>query len=101
MRRPAARAGGLELTSPSHTTALVRSLFRELDQLSASVSYRGYEFDDFLDSPIVRVLSFRNLFLQRALIQAGERLPVNLRFLLRINKHSSTKANGLFARGVA
>jgi hypothetical protein len=67
--------------------------------LSASVSYRGYEFDDFLDSPIVRALTFRNLFLQRVFIQAGERLPVNLRPLLQISKHSSTKANGFFARG--
>jgi hypothetical protein len=73
--------------------------FVELDRLVSAASYRGYEFDDFLGSPILRALSFDNLLLKRIFIQVGERLPWNLRPLLGIHKLASTKANGFFARG--
>jgi hypothetical protein len=71
----------------------------ELDRAVAAVDYCGYEFDDFLGSPIVRALSFDNLLLKRIFIQVGERLPWNVRPLLRVRKLPSTKANGFFARG--
>jgi hypothetical protein len=73
--------------------------FVELDRLVSSAGYGGYEFDDFLGSPIVRALSFDNLLLKRIFIQMGERLPWNVRPLLGVRKLASTKANGFFARG--
>jgi hypothetical protein len=78
---------------------LVRDHFSELDRLVSAAGYRGYEFDDFLSSPILRALSFNNLLLQRIYIQLGERLPLNLRPLLGVQRLLSTKANGFFARG--
>ena len=71
----------------------------ELDNLVTAIDYRGYEFDDFLDSPILRTLSFDSLLLKRIYIQVGERLPWNIRPLLAVRKLPSTKANGFFARG--
>lgn len=76
----------------------VMDRFVDLDRLVSEADYRGYEFDDFLGSPILRALSFDNLLLKRIFIQAGERLPWNLRPLLGVRKLPSTKANGFFAR---
>jgi len=73
--------------------------FAELDKCVERSGYRGYEFDDFLASPILRAASLGNLFLQRVFIQIGEKLPINLRPLLGIRKLPSAKANGYFARG--
>jgi uncharacterized protein YyaL (SSP411 family) len=61
--------------------------------------YRGYEFDDFLASPLVRLLCFNHLYLQRVAIQVGKLLPFNIRPLLGIPKLESTKARGFFAKG--
>jgi hypothetical protein len=61
--------------------------------------YRGYEFDDFLSSPLARLLSLNNLFLQRVAVQVGELLPLNVRPLLGIRKLESAKARGFFAKG--
>ena len=83
---------------PANTIPVLGRLV-ELDSLVTAVDYRGYEFDDFLDSPIVRALSFDNLLLKRIFIQVGERLPWNIRPLLAVRKLPSTKANGFFARG--
>jgi hypothetical protein len=77
----------------------VLDLFVELDRLVTAAGYRGYEFDDFLASPILRALSFDNLLLKRIFIQVGERLPWDVRPLLGVPKLASTKANGFFARG--
>jgi hypothetical protein len=63
------------------------------------VNYRGYEFDDLLGSPFVRLLTGRNLLLQRIAIQAGRRSVVNLRPLLGVKKLESSKAYGFFAKG--
>ena len=85
--------------TPMPTSADVILRLSELDRLAAGVDYRGYEFDDFLASPLVRALSFDNLLLERIFIQVGERLPWNVRPLLGIPKLPSSKAEGFFARG--
>ena len=61
--------------------------------------YRGYEFDDYLESPIAKKLLANRLFLQRVWIQVGQKMPVNLRPLLGIPKLESSKARGFFAKG--
>jgi hypothetical protein len=73
--------------------------FDQLDGRVEASGYRGYEFDDFLASPILRRLSLGSLFVQRVFVQVGERLPFNVRPLLGIERLPSTKANGFFARG--
>ena len=62
-------------------------------------AFQGWEFDDFLASPLVRLLSVGNLFLQRVWLQVGERLPINLRPVICVPYLPSTKGSGYFARG--
>jgi len=89
-----------EIASPlPDAQAQTQSCFSELAELVEGEGYSGYEFDDFLGSPILRALSFNNLLLQRIFIQIGERSPINLRPLLGVRKRQSTKGNGFFARG--
>jgi len=73
--------------------------FLKLHRHLLKESYRGYEFDDFLSSPLLRAVSRRNLLLQRVFVQVGELLPINVRALLGIRKLESAKARGFFARG--
>jgi hypothetical protein len=84
---------------PGKRAALASQAFVELHRYLQQQQYCGYEFDDFLGSPVVRLLSLNNLFLQRAAIQVGELLPLNVRPLLGIRKLESTKARGFFAKG--
>jgi hypothetical protein len=79
--------------------ALASQAFLGLHCYLRHQAYRGYEFDDFLGSPLVRFLSLNNLFLQRVAVQVGELLPLNVRPLLGIKKLESTKARGFFAKG--
>lgn len=81
------------------TAELAETAFWRLHAYEEQQEYRGYEFDDFLASPICRFLSFGNLFLKRVWIQVGERCPINLRPILGIPKLESTKARGFFAKG--
>lgn len=60
--------------------------------------YQGWEFDDFLASPVVRALCINNLLLRRIWIQVGELLPWNVRRLLGVACLPSTKASGFIAR---
>lgn len=61
--------------------------------------YRGWEFDDVLAGRIPRALAGNSLLRQRVAIQVGERVPLNIRPLLRVPKLDSAKARGFFARG--
>ena len=81
--------------SAAHASQAFLGLHRYLQQQQ----YRGYEFDDFLASPVARLLSLDSLFLQRVAVQVGEILPLNVRPLLGIRKLESTKARGFFAKG--
>jgi hypothetical protein len=78
---------------------LASQAFLGLHRYLQQQHYRGYEFDDFLASQAVRLLSLNSLFLQRVAVQAGELLPLNVRPLLGIRKLESTKARGFFAKG--
>lgn len=85
---------------PSHeSVALASQAFLRLRRYLQDHRYRGYEFDDFLGSPLIQLLSCNNLFLQRVAVQVGELLPLNVRPLLGIRKLESTKARGFFAKG--
>ncbi len=87
------------IDATSSTLTLLEHSFAQLHRFVAKEQYRGYEFDDFLASPLCRFLSFGNLFLKRVWIQVGERLPFNIRPLIGIPKLESTKARGFFAKG--
>jgi hypothetical protein len=76
-----------------------RDSFLDLHGYVQRNEYRGYEFDDFLGSPILGAMSRGNLLWQRIFIQAGELLPINLRPLLGVRKLESAKARGFFAKG--
>ena len=78
--------------------ALANQAFLGLHRHLQQEHYRGYEFDDFLGSPLVRFFSFNNLFLQRLAVQAGELIPLNVRPFMSIRKLESTKARGFFAK---
>lgn len=71
----------------------------ELHGWAEAASYRGWEFDDLLASPLVRRLTLGRPFLKRVWIQVGARLPWNPRPLLGVPELPSTKASGYFARG--
>ncbi len=79
---------------------ILNSILR-LHSYLVSVNFKGYEFDDFLGSPIINLLTFNNLLLKRIAIQVGELLPFNLRPLLNIKKMDSFKARAFLAEGSA
>ena len=61
--------------------------------------YRGYDTFDGLSSPILRPLTFETRFLRTVLLQGVRRFPVNLRPVLGIKTHHSSKGMGFLARG--
>ena len=63
--------------------------------------FKGYDPYDALNSPILRVLSFRQKFLRIAFIQILKRLPVNPRPFLFVKKDYNPKGLGLFLWGYA
>ncbi len=60
--------------------------------------YRGYDPSDGLTS-YLRVLSFRNVFLERLLQQIGRQSPVNLRPIMGIKPLESAQGRGYTAWG--
>ena len=87
-----------DVRSVERNRALV--LFSKLLTRLQADRYMGYEFDDFLASPLLNALGRRNLTAARVLIQVGERLPINLRPLLGVPKLTSTKAMGFIVKGL-
>ncbi len=82
-------------------SGLKEDILRSLGALERWVEehgYQGYEPFDGLSSP-VRVLTFGNLMLDRILMQAVRRSPVNLRPLLGIRPLDSTIGRGYMAWG--
>jgi hypothetical protein len=73
--------------------------FMRLHHYLKECRYKGYEFDDLLSSPIVKLFTFNILNLQRVAIQMGQRFPLPIRPLLGVKKKESTKARGFIARG--
>ena len=64
-------------------------------------SFRGYDPYDALNSPLLRLLSFRRKYPRIAFIQLLKRLPWNLRPLLFVPKGLNPKGLGLFLWGYA
>lgn len=61
--------------------------------------YRGYDTFDGLSSKFFRALTFENKLLRTVLQQGVRRFPINLRPLMGIKMHHSTKGMGFLARG--
>jgi polysaccharide biosynthesis protein VpsJ len=61
--------------------------------------YRGYDTFDGLSAKYLRPLTFNSPFLRQVLQQAVRRFPINVRPLLGIGRHRSTKGMGFIARG--
>lgn len=90
-------AGPPEPTVHVADLSLSESLFR-LENWVEDHGYKAYEPFDGLGS-YVRPLTFDNPLLERILIQAVRRSPLNLRPLLGIKPLESTKGRGYMARG--
>jgi hypothetical protein len=73
--------------------------FARLHRHGCENDYTGWEFDDFLASPLVRRLAGDRLLTQRIWIQVGEHVGATPRRLLGVPRLPSTKARGFFARG--
>ncbi|MHC4552021.1 MAG: hypothetical protein ACYSUT_04540 [Planctomycetota bacterium] len=65
---------------------------------AADRDYRGYSKFDALNSPFLRLLSCKSVFLRKAFVFAVSRMPVNLRPLLGVQKKQNPKGLALFAR---
>jgi uncharacterized protein YyaL (SSP411 family) len=77
-------------------------IHRSLIQLATWVEradYRAYDPFDGLSSPCARLFHHDRPLLKRVWQQAVRRFPFNLRPLLGIEPHTSSKAMGFFARG--
>jgi hypothetical protein len=61
--------------------------------------YKGYDTFDGLNARFVRPLTFETKLLRTVLQQGVRRFPLNLRPVLGIPKHYSTKAMGFVAKG--
>ena len=83
----------------AQTSDGVLGLFSRLLENLRADGYRGYEFDDFLASPVLNGIGRRNLLAARVLIQAGERLPVNLRPVLGRPSDHEHQGDGLLRQG--
>jgi hypothetical protein len=60
--------------------------------------YRGYDTFDGLSSPVLRPLTFETRLLRTVLQQGIRRFPLNLRPLVGISRHLSSKGMGFLAR---
>ena len=88
-----------ELTGTnSAESEIYESILRLFDWLEKN-DYRAYDTFDGLSSPLLRPLTFENKYLLIALQQSVRRFPLNLRSLLGIGKHHSSKGMGFLARG--
>jgi hypothetical protein len=80
------------------TTDLLRSRLGKLERWIEGHDYEGYEPFDGLSSWL-GAFTFRNGFMERLLIQLVRQSPVNLRPLLGVKPHASTKGRGYMAWG--
>lgn len=80
------------------TTDLLQSRLEKLERWVEEHDYEGYEPFDGLSS-YLRAFTFRNGFMERLLIQLVRQSPVNLRPLLGVKPHASTKGRGYMAWG--
>jgi polysaccharide biosynthesis protein VpsJ len=82
--------------------ALKATIYESIARLSRWLEendYRGYDTFDGLSAPFLRPLTFDSKLLRIVLQQSVRRFPLNLRPLLGITKHHSSKGMGFLARG--
>jgi rhamnogalacturonyl hydrolase YesR len=82
--------------------ALKGAIYESISRLSRWLEkndYRGYDTFDGLSAPFLRPLTFDSKLLRIVLQQSVRRFPLNLRPLLGITKHHSSKGMGFLARG--
>ena len=79
----------------SHRTLIDHALLK-LERYLETTGWRGYDPFDALNSPIVRTLSFNQMWLRVAWTQLLRRSPINLRPILFTAKGTNPKGIGLF-----
>ena len=79
-------------------TGLLQSRLGKLERWVETQDYEGYEPFDGMSSWL-SAFTFRNGFMERLLIQLVRQSPVNLRPLLGVMPHASTKGRGYMALG--
>lgn len=80
-------------------TKKILNAYNSLHQYLLENHYKGYEFDDILDSDLIKFITGNNLFFQRVAIQIGRRSLINFRKIIGIRKLNSSKAFGFFVKG--
>jgi rhamnogalacturonyl hydrolase YesR len=83
---------------PDKTLRNLQDSLKKVEQWVEKNDYKGYEPFDGLSSAF-RPLTFKNLFLDRLLMQVVRQSPINLRPLLGIKPQDSTKGRGYMAGG--
>ena len=88
-----------EHTEPvKNMRAILRESVLKLEKWVEGRNYKGYEPFDGLSS-FLRFLTFRNLFLDRLLLQLVRQSPINLRPLMGVKPLDSTIGRGYMAWG--
>ncbi len=87
--------------APSVAADRVHLATQKLRKYIESQSFRGYDPYDALNSPLLRLLSFRQKYPRIMWIQLLKRLPWNLRPGLLVPKGFNPKGLGLFLGGYA
>lgn len=81
-----------------NTGNLVQASLKKLEKWIEDRKYEGYEPFDGMFS-YLRMFTFHSILFERILIQVVRQSPVNLRPLLGVKPHASTKARGYMAWG--
>jgi rhamnogalacturonyl hydrolase YesR len=95
-------SAGRQRSSRDENALLKAELYASISRLCEWVEandYRGYDTFDGLNARYVRPLTLETWPLRMLLQQGVRRFPINLRPLLGVPRHHSTKAMGFFARG--
>jgi len=77
----------------------IHSALFKLDAWIRQSGWKAYDPFDGLSSPLARWVTFDNRFLKQAWLHVVRRFPFNLRPLLKVPAHTSSKAMGFFAQG--
>jgi hypothetical protein len=96
-----ASAGNLSTlhSESSQASALVLGSIEKLTHWLVEHEYKGYDTFDGLSSPILRPFTFETIIGRTVLLQGIRRFPLNLRPLVGIGMHHSSKGMGFLARG--
>ena len=78
---------------------IIQESLAKLDRWVASVNWKAYDTFDGLSSPYASFCTLNHPLLKQIWQQGVRRFPLNLRPLLGIKPHMSTKGMGFFAQG--